>query len=72
MIDLYTREECIFCEKAKALLEKNNIEHTVFLLYRDFVREDINLLFPKARTYPVVVINGEYIGGYVELSEIYS
>lgn len=72
MIDLYTRDECIFCEKAKTLLEKNNIEHTVFILNTDFVREDINLLFPKARTYPVVVIDGEYIGGYAELSKIYS
>ena len=72
MIELYSKEMCPFCVRAKNLCEDNNLEHEVYMLNTDFVREDIHLLFPSAKTYPVVVIDGEYIGGCVELEKMYN
>jgi len=71
MIKLYSKEFCPFCTRAKQLCVDKNIEHEVYMLNTDFVREDIHLLFPEAKTYPVVVIDGKYIGGFVELEALY-
>ena len=44
------------------------------LLYKekldeDFTQEELKALFPTARSFPIIVINGNYIGGYSELKQ---
>ena len=34
-----------------------------------FEREDVVAKFPTARTFPIIVIDNEYIGGYNELNK---
>jgi glutaredoxin len=64
---LYTKSECVFCNNAKALLKMNNIKYTEKHLDRDFTREEIKEKYPTQKTFPVVLINEEFIGGYTEL-----
>ena len=70
MIEIYGTDSCVFCNKAKELLETYNKEYT----YIDVTEtEDITAAFfkkfPNVRTVPQIVWEGKHIGGYTELSE---
>lgn len=67
MIEIYSKENCKFCTMAKTLLASFNKDYTEILLDRDIEGDDIRAKFPTARKFPVIVIDGKYIGGYDEL-----
>lgn len=64
---IYTKDNCGYCNSAKALLKSKNIQFKELALNVDFTRETLLETFPSARTFPVVVIDGFNIGGYTEL-----
>ena len=66
---LYSKPNCSFCNKAKNLLNFHNILYDEKILDIDFTREYILSLYSQAKTFPVVVIDGVYIGGFTELQE---
>lgn len=66
-VTVYSKQHCPSCVKAKALLEKMNIEFEAKMLDEDFTREDLMEVAPTARTFPQVFINGNNIGGYEQL-----
>ena len=66
MIEIYGKTFCPYCDKAKALCERENYEYSYKQLDKDFTREDFFDMFPTARTFPQIKINGELIGGYTE------
>ena len=68
-VEIYTKDNCSFCDKAKALLATHKIPYKEYKLNEDFTRDIIREKYPLATTYPVVVVDGFYIGGSVELSE---
>ena len=41
----------------------------IHMLDVDYTREDFFKMFPNAKTFPQIVINGESIGGYHELEK---
>ena len=67
MIEIYGKTFCPYCDKAKALCERERYEYSYKQLDKDFTREDFFDMFPTARTFPQIKINGELIGGYTEL-----
>tara|TARA_B100001109_G_scaffold253974_1_gene252679 strand:- start:2215 stop:2436 length:222 start_codon:yes stop_codon:yes gene_type:complete len=67
MIEIYGKTQCPFCDKAKALCEKEGLEYTYKQLDTDFTREELFELFPGARTFPQIKFDGENIGGYSDL-----
>jgi glutaredoxin len=54
---------------AKRLLEQKGIEYTSVTLGEEFTRDDVVAKFPTARTFPIIEIDNEYIGGYNELRQ---
>jgi len=54
---------------AKQLLEQEGITYTELKLDVHFTRDFLVERYPTAQTYPVVVVNGFYIGGATELAE---
>lgn len=66
---LYSKDNCSYCTNAKLLLTSKGISFTEMKLGEDFTRETLLEMFPEARTFPVVVIDGFNIGGYVQLKE---
>lgn len=52
---------------AKSLLNSFNKVYNEYKLDRDLTLEDIKEKFPNARSFPIVVLNDEYIGGYEQL-----
>jgi glutaredoxin len=67
MIDLYTKNGCNNCVKAKNVLNSLKVEYRNFTVGIDVSREYVLEKFPNARSYPIVIINGEFVGGYSEL-----
>lgn len=65
---IWTTDNCPFCTKAKALMDKNDIKYEVRLV--DDVKWTLNDLLnfvPDARTYPQVFLEDKHIGGCDDL-----
>ena len=71
-IIVYSKNNCVFCSKAKALLKNLGLEYEEKTLEKDFdydpskMIEDIG---KNVRTMPQIKIDGELIGGYNQLVE---
>ena len=69
-VEIYTKDNCPFCNRAKQLLNTMSITFNEQKLDRDFTREILLSKYPNAKSYPVVVIDGFHIGGYTQLAEM--
>ena len=67
MIEIYGKTFCPYSDKAKALCEREGLEYSYKELDKDFTREEFFNIFPTARTFPQIKIDGNDIGGYTEL-----
>ena len=66
-IEIYSKTNCVFCDKAKMRLQKHNPK--IHMLDQDYNRDDFFKKFPNARTFPQIIINKQHIGGYFELKK---
>ena len=48
-------------------LQKHNPK--IKMLDKDYSRDDFFKKFPSAKTFPQIIINKEYVGGYAELQK---
>lgn len=69
---VYTKNECPYCTKAKALLTAKGLVYTEVNVGEDIMREDFISLFPNVQTVPFIMIEGKQIGGYVALVEYFN
>lgn len=67
---IYSKDNCIFCDKAKDLLKRQSKEFIEYKLDKDFNRDTLLDLFPQARSFPVITLDKEFIGGYNELCKL--
>ena len=69
MIEIYTRNSppCIYCERTKGLLNSRGIPFVQHVVGEDISRETLKEQFEQASTFPVIVIDGVFIGGFSEL-----
>ncbi len=68
MIKIWSKPNCIFCDKAVNLCKLKNLEYEKLMLNEDYSMEDLLESFPDAKTFPQITMDGEYIGGFTELS----
>ena len=68
-IEIYSKDNCTFCEQSKQLLRIHNKNFVEYKLDKDFTREILLSKFPEAKTFPVIVIDGFNIGGFNQLKE---
>ena len=71
-IVVYSKNNCVFCSKAKALLKNLGLEYEEKTLEKDFGSDPSKLIEDigkNARTMPQIKIDGELIGGYNQLVE---
>lgn len=67
MIIVYTKDNCPYCVKAKALLSSRSMEYMERRIGIDITRDEFLEAFPNARTVPQIVFDGELVGGYDDL-----
>jgi len=63
---VYSKENCPYCERVKKVFDMLNIQHKIFTLDKDFVKEEFYSKFGKGSTFPQVLYDDEIIGGCVE------
>jgi glutaredoxin 3 len=68
-VEIWSKPNCPYCSRAKNILRSSNIIFTEKVLDKDFTREILQETYPTAKTFPVVVVDGFYIGGYSQLAE---
>jgi glutaredoxin 3 len=65
---LYSTTFCAYCLLAKRLLDKRGVEYEERKLTRlPSGRSELEMLSRGGRTFPQIFIDGEPIGGFVEL-----
>ena len=69
-VEIYTRPGCGFCDKAKDLMNNKGIAYQEYKLDVDFTRAILSEKYSTAKTYPVMVVDGFYIGGFNEFKTI--
>ena len=70
MIEIYGTDSCVFCNKAKELLETYNKEYTyIDVTETEYITAAFFKRFPNVRTVPQIEWEGKHIGGYTELRE---
>jgi glutaredoxin len=67
MLELWTNPNCVWCERAHVLLGEKNAKYITKISGVDFTTDELKLKFPFAKTYPVVVLDNKFLGGYIEL-----
>ena len=71
-IIVYSKNNCVFCSKAKALLKNLGLEYEERTLEKDFGSDPSKLIEDigkNVRTMPQIKIDGQLIGGYNQLVE---
>ena len=74
IIKIYSKANCVFCvkaiEAAQEIAAKDKRWKVIVLkLHEDFDNETMRIIFPDAKTYPQMTVDGMSIGGYEELVE---
>ena len=70
MYTIITRDQCNFCDQAKALLKDANEQYTEYNIQSASSKWVLYLLKRSSiTTVPQIFHNGDYIGGYTDLKE---
>ena len=72
-IVIYSKQNCIFCTKAKNLVKKLGLEYTEKKM-EDFESTEAMLedIGKQVRTMPQIKIDGKLVGGYNQLVEYFA
>jgi glutaredoxin len=64
---VWSKEQCPFCDQAKALLKMKGIEFEERKVGGDWTKEQLLEAVPTARTVPQIFLDDQLIGGFTEL-----
>jgi len=74
-IEIYSKDNCPFCDKAihqaQQMVQESSNKYVVYKLGVDFEIEDMFQIFPNARTFPQIIVDGKNIGGYAEFEQMF-
>lgn len=71
-IEIYSKDDCIYCTKIKDLMSFHGLTYTEKSLSHGTLKEEIQDRVGNVKrinTVPQIFINGEYLGGYLETVE---
>jgi glutaredoxin len=64
---VWSKDQCPYCDQAKALLKSRGIEYEERNVSLDWTREQLLEAVPNARTLPQIFLDEELVGGFTEL-----
>jgi glutaredoxin len=72
MIELFGKELCSYCSRAKDLLAERDQKYVYFDVEKDqWAHSEMMRRNPGARTVPQIFIDGNLVGGYDDLRKMY-
>ncbi len=69
-VELYSKVQCPFCERAKSLLQSKGIRYREIDITDDEARTLEMMRRSRQRTVPQIFINDEAVGGYEQLAQL--
>ena len=69
-LDIYTKDSCPVCKRAKELLDSENIIYREIDVTHDSAKEAEMIKRGTERMVPQIFLNGHLLGGFDELSQI--
>jgi glutaredoxin len=66
---VWSKEHCPQCDKAKQLLTAKGITYEERVVGKGYQREDLLAAVPTAKSVPQVFLDGNLVGGYMELQQ---
>ena len=64
---VWSKDQCPYCDKAKAMLKSRNIEFEERNIQHGWTREQLLEAVPNARTVPQIFLDDKLVGGFTEL-----
>jgi glutaredoxin len=71
-IEVYTIDNCSYCDAAKSLLKNRELSYQEFNLSGDSKKQGELVQKTGHRTMPQIFIDGQFIGGFTELKKFLS
>ena len=73
-ITIYSKPNCVFCDKAKSMVKNLGFEYEEKMFGKDFMTPDelFEAVGKQVRTMPQIIIDDKHIGGYNELVEYFA
>ena len=68
---VWSKNQCPYCDQAKALLKMKGIEFEERNVSTDWTREQLLEAVPTARTVPQILLDEKLIGGFTELKKLF-
>jgi glutaredoxin len=66
---VWSKNQCPFCDQAKALLKSKNIPFEERKIGEGYTKEQLLEAVPAARTVPQIFLDEELVGGFTELKK---
>ena len=66
---VWSKNQCPYCDQAKALLKMKGIVFEERNINKDWTREQLLEAVPNARTVPQIFLDDKLIGGFTELKK---
>lgn len=66
---VWSKDQCPYCDQAKALLKSRNIEFEERNVSQNWTREQLLEAVPNARAVPQIFLDEELVGGFNELRQ---
>ena len=66
---VWSKNQCPYCDQAKALLKIKGIVFEERNIQADFTKEQLLEAVPTARTVPQIIMDDKLIGGFTQLQE---
>ena len=64
---VWSKVDCPYCDKAKALLKLKGIEYEERVIGIKWTKEQLLEAVPTARSVPQIFVDGLHVGGYDQL-----
>ena len=71
MYKIYTKDDCVWCVKAKRLMIDLDLKYEEYKLGQDYTKEELRSLVPEnlPLTVPQIFVYNKRIGGYEDFAE---
>ncbi len=68
---VWSQTNCPACTEAKRLLDNNGISYSECMIgINGYTKKDLIAVVPNARSVPQIFVDGNYIGGLLELKKL--
>ena len=70
-IKIYSAPGCFYCDQAKELCKRAEVEYEFIEIGTDITREDFLKLYPGVQTSPHIIIDGKVVGSLMETAKYF-